>query len=310
VRKIIDPEEKRLTWDEPERSSMPQYLKDDPSLLKTFPELGIRLSPNPVVTNIGTHVATAMVPVNPKLSLKAGTYKFEVYGMRNSFTQPAPGRLVSGYAILKPKSNSANQALNLALHFAGKLGAERAKTDSQFQSNLNTFKNRYAKAGITVNQVSYHSLDSKFGIIECDGKGNPGQETWELMSQIKVDGAVNVAIIDSFAGACASIGGVAGNTPGPLPGNRISGVIVARTPTTGDGKSAANMFTTNFVHEVGHYLGLFHTTDMLEIDDPISDTKSSDFSNPMYWMSNVDTGYFSAQQAQILRLHPMVYPLN
>ncbi len=124
-----------------------------------------------------------------------------------------------------------------------------------------------------------------------------------------------------------AMGGWSGGIPGPIfhPGRVRSGVLVA-LKAQADGQMAGR----RLAHEIGHYLGLWNTT---EADgsshDPLADTpqctmandkdgntvlsaeecKAAGGDNVMFWDTPAADAKFSAEQGAIMRGNPLVWAL-
>jgi hypothetical protein len=83
-------------------------------------------------------------------------------------------------------------------------------------------------------------------------------------------------------------------------------------PSTGVVDTGAMAVTC--AHEVGHYLGLYHTSESDgRLHDPIADTPEcdggtacTDASNVMFWTGGGRRSQLSAGQAAVMRHHPLV----
>ncbi|VAX19546.1 hypothetical protein MNBD_NITROSPINAE02-46 [hydrothermal vent metagenome] len=150
--------------------------------------------------------------------------------------------------------------------------------DPNLQEVISEFKNEYAANGFNVADIKYWIIDSGGGAISTsDGNGN-GQ--FDGMDQLfnnvtpgLPDGYINVFLVRSIGSA--GILGISGGIPGPpVNGTPHSGVIVSTLGGLSGLSSADRRMQGNtMAHEMGHYYGLFHTTERSGTSfDPISDT--------------------------------------
>ena len=117
--------------------------------------------------------------------------------------------------------------------------------------------------------TSFSTLSSHFGVWPQLPK------LFELSA-----GASNVALdiffvadVEMQPGLVGDVGAVAGGTPGPLGmhGTSSSGIVVSTDMMVGAG--AAKQLGRTLAHEIGHMLGLFHTTETDgSVLDPLEDT--------------------------------------
>lgn len=132
--------------------------------------------------------------------------------------------------------------------------------------------------------------------------------------------AVNVVLIDRFSGSYV-LQGLTGGLPGPvsLHGSSASGVVIS-TALLGRSRGT-DLIGALIAHELGHYLGLRHTSSYPSGgEDPLEDTpsceesvyKSAPFSCPdaqnmMFPLLSVNhTNHWSDEQKQVLQWHPSV----
>jgi hypothetical protein len=121
----------------------------------------------------------------------------------------------------------------------------------------------------------------------------------------------SISDADNPLGAFGVILGIAGGIPGPplLRGTRRTGVAVVIDPPA----MAGDVSTGNIAaHESGHFLGLYHTTEMAlfgapAIFDDIEDTPRNDPANLMFYTSTGEDTALTPGQGYVMRRHPLVY---
>lgn len=129
--------------------------------------------------------------------------------------------------------------------------------------------------------------------------------------------ALNVFLTRAFAWSDGSgVIGISAGLPGAagLHGTRSSGVVM--TAEYADGTDAGSAFTSIVLaHEMGHYLGLFHTTEFTFAHwDPLTDTPQCETRNPetcpdltnlMFPLAGEDHTVITPQQASVLLANPL-----
>ena len=155
--------------------------------------------------------------------------------------------------------------------------------------------------------------------------------TAALVTQGVAD-SVNIFFIDSFTGASGA--GRLGISPG-IPGTlgvqgRFNGILINATATRGGPDDFYARTTAEFAfHEMGHHLGLLHTTEAYFGNDIIDDTaeclqatddannnqqaeisECPDGLNPMFWTSDlsVQKTPLTAGQRRVIYYSPIAYP--
>ena len=172
-----------------------------------------------------------------------------------------------------------SNTLDMNLFFVGLDGydSEAAKNDEAFQALLDNVGQIYAEAGISLGQKNYIDVTGddgdRLGIIDTTEK--PEDELWALfeLSGTQPNRAVNLFLVADIASKREgfSLAGISGGAPGPAlaVGTPRSGVAVnmenfLEARDSGEQmqvEEARRLTEMIFAHEMGHYLGLYHTTE-------------------------------------------------
>ena len=229
--------------------------------------------------------------------------------------------------------------LNVFLVGVG-LGAAEASSDPRLQGALDELRAIYQAASITIGRTEYFEIGgsdaAELSVLESTV--GPGSELTRLLrlSAGRTETAVNVflvrGILEMVDGSVAL--GVAGGIPGPpaIHGTGHSGVVVSFDPTiVGTGPDSARVVGQIMAHEIGHYLGLFHTRERetpcvagtgptagnpcapFGGEDVVADTAYDDGENLMWFaLGGADGRTFntalSLGQGFVMRRNPVVLP--
>lgn len=172
----------------------------------------------------------------------------------------------------------------LDLNFWNVGGLSTAFQMRQVQQAINDLGDIYDAAGITIGEVRYLSvtggLRAQFEIIEADDQDDlPELRDMFPLSAGTGRPAINIFMVRSMDGAL----GVAGGIPGAwaVYGTGSSGIAIASELITPPYELGSVLG-----HEIGHFLGLFHTTEYEGFSfEPLSDTPVCDSSHD----ENMDT---------------------
>lgn len=156
--------------------------------------------------------------------------------------------------------------------------------DPNLQETLGRFKSIFASNGINVSEITYKWIESDDTVITSTDKNGNFQP--DGMDRLFSGNKGNSDFVQLFFVQSAGPGGtlgIAGGIPGPpVTGTPHSGVIAA----TFGGLSTLSSLDKNLLgetiaHEIGHYLGLYHTTESSGSRfDPVSDTGECTKSHP------------------------------
>jgi hypothetical protein len=276
---------------------------------------------NRISASSGAH--TTLVPMSPSVSVEGGTYMVRLVAFDVVIGQiwdPPEfdflGDDVDLQVIVKhaPEGLPGTGTLNLNLHFTGAadLTAESAPTDPRMIEALATVETIYAQIGIRIGTITWRDIDESYSFI--DGLMGPGADFEAAAAQ--TDGAphgVNFIFVDEIMdssnplGAFGVILGVSGGIPGPtgLQGTPRSAVIVDVSPPEMAGDIP---FGVTMAHEMGHYLGLYHSSEMpfANIHDPLPDTADNDAANLMFFEASNGGTTLTEDQGAVIRGNPWV----
>lgn len=206
--------------------------------------------------------------------------------------------------------------LDLNLYFTGAGGwtAATATQDFAFLQLLGEVQDVYDAVGLELGEITYTDIDASFEVIE--GFDGPGNDLGRLFAQSvnAPDNAANVFFVAELLqggpfGEFGVVLGISGGIPGPslVQGTTKNGVAIALD--SHERPDIGGSVATTFAHELGHYLGLFHTSEVdfgfgQQLHDPLADTPENDAS---YLMFNSGSGSrLSPWQGIVMRSNPWV----
>ncbi len=277
------------------------------------PAPGVRDESNLYFRARSSRTYASLNPPAPQRSISSGTHGLE--GETNAEELC--------YWVLE--ESSAGTEVDLNFYFVGTdqhrgLGASNASSHQAFQEALSRASSVLSAADLGVGEVRYEDvtgsearrhmfisdasqLDSLFSL-----GARPGSTADEALSlDVYVVMGLNY---DSLAGVAGAVGGPAGLHGTSMSGIAIEVAYLDLLPRTQVGGEV-------LAHEIGHYLGLYHTTDPEDVSwptDPLADTEECpesqfpsgcpDAGNLMFPQPSGATE-ITADQTAVLQAHPL-----
>jgi len=264
---------------------------------------------------------TAMAPNNPNATFEAGEHRFTVTAKippDNPFGGGAPTPVdddvfITVQAKVIEGGLPETGTLNLNLYFTGAQGwtASSVQNNADFTTMMDRVKEIYTQVGVSLGNVTYSDIPAEFQVIESlDG---PDADLMRMFAESEGSDPqnLNVFFVDELSGGpfggFGVILGIAGGIPGPplLPGTPRSGVAIAIKPVP----NVPAEKDTTMAHEMGHFLGLFHTAEQSfggfipAVYDPLPDTPETD--DTSWLMHNTGSGdQMSTWQGIVMRSNP------
>jgi hypothetical protein len=296
---------------------------DDKELINFFADQFCRKCANR--TMINEAAVTAYLGNHPDVRYAAGEHRLRVSGVQYTFdpsnreeplkyTQtPAGGFvLISAVANVMPKAPT-RAVVDLNFHFTTAAGwsAALGSTNADLNAALARMRALYAQAGIEIGTIRYRDVSSEFDAIERTG--GPDSENFGLRASGRETTGINVyftsLFLDDNPMSNFKTLGISGGIPGPVRnGTPQDGVVIAvdATRNPANGPIDAKLLGSVMAHEIGHYLGLFHTRELtVAATDQLSDTDDNDMANLMYPVAAMQEN-ISDDQGVVMRQNPIL----
>lgn len=250
-------------------------------------------------------VFAATLPQNDSTTLQlvpgGGTYRFRLYLWSGSTTALDVRALVESRVGGEPGESR----IDLNVFLAPGLAIANPATDTKLQAVLTRTDDIFGEIGLRVGSVDYYQLGSS-------AYNNVNDTEFLQMlaeSAVATETRMNVFFVQTALGGGTL--GVAAALPGPKRNSTaVSGVMVDF-----DWSDAAAVGQVT-AHEIGHYLGLYHTAESDGSHDFIDDTlecpgecTTSNGGYLMHWQYfGTAMPTISEAQAHVLLVHPLVDP--
>lgn len=268
-------------------------------------------------------IASFLVPNTPKTPWQTGTYTLRTYAFEHlagahERSPKATDVEVAVELVAKPPAWQVAGRVDLNICLSGYAGitAAIAPQHPRIQDALATISELYAQAHISLGEVRFFDIETDTMIFTHDDGSD--HELGDLFAKGQdLPLGINVFLVDAIQvtsaidTGSALVMGLAGGIPGPPleVGTRRSGVVVSLRPSGGP-----DLLGRIIAHEVGHFLGLFHTTEQSStgtqvVYDTLADTPENDTANLMHWLESTNSFTLTPDQAGVMHANPWVTPM-
>lgn len=298
---------------------------------------GRRLTPDMIQTPSGQTIdlrrenafqsvpAELFVSMNPTIIPATAQFAHHLESGRHTYQLQTDSDEVCHYLL---EEKTLGTVMDLEIYLAGvpDITATSAPEDPNMGSVLAHFEEIFLQAGVRVGKVNFHDIDGanrdRYSIIRSE------RDVMNLVALSKTPKdalSMNIFFVKQFA--FSDGGGTIGismGLPGPagLHGSFGSGVVfTSEYMNTTFREGTVNVDGDDFTgivlaHEVGHYLGLFHTSEQYGMGfDPLPDTpqcgrnsfpnRCPDLGNLMFPIASIHHTTVTEDQAWVIRVNPL-----
>lgn len=194
---------------------------------------------------------------------------------------------------------------DISLYFTGAQGinAVSAPNDPLIQDAVQEMAMIYVQSNLQIGNVKYFDIDSSFRTIAISLDGSETQLEEMFQNTAERGPGLHFFFVDRFEGGLGGmVAGVAGGLPAPplSPGSVGSGVAVSLAATAGDPATLGHVMA----HEGGHWLGLFHTSELIGTLDQFPETPEGQASSGFLMFPAVGGGtQIGVEQSRVMRAH-------
>lgn len=268
--------------------------------------------------------------INPTTVPAARQYQNQLEAGRHGYVLASNTAQMCWYQLEEDRDGT---TIDLNIYLVGlPITAAQAAGDRNMQALLDAFESIYQSAGVSLGQMRFVDIVGQdaqtFGTLRSqEAVGQVLELTTPPGPTLDDHLSLNVVFIRGFAiPGAAGVLGISQGLPGPagLHGSQASGVVFTGEylgQRLQDGSGAVidgNLYTgIVMAHEVGHYLGLFHTTEQNQRStDPLPDTPTCtrgqnfplgcpDWQNLMFPLAGPDHTDVTEDQRSVIRHNPL-----